>query len=301
MYHHTPSSDGASLPFQHIPVFARFQWLNDAQVVHMLHMHLAPPARGRKGYDPVLMVRYLMWKQVMGCTYRDLESVSGIDHTTFIKCRKRLMRDDWMRKVFLKLRRFPKQARLIVDSSFVPTYSGHREQGSAYSGHKEAHGFKLHQVIEARSRLPVMQIATDGAHADIRAAERLFAKAPPTLSVRSVAGDKGYDSEPWVMHLKRKFKCAVAIPVRHMGGNRLNHDMKRRVRAYAPRLYRERTTIERYFSRKKGVFHLGLERMRGIQNFRAQTFFTAIMEYCEHIAKAILQLFSKLIHFLFEK
>ena len=83
-----------------IPVFARFQWLNNPQVVDILSRFLPPPARGRKGYDKVWMFRLLIYKQLMRCSYRDLESLSGIDHSTFIKFRQRLIGQFWFRQVF---------------------------------------------------------------------------------------------------------------------------------------------------------------------------------------------------------
>lgn len=50
----------------------------------------------RRGYDKVLMFRWLMYRQVMGCSYRDLESMTGIDHSTFIKFRKRFYPDKYI-------------------------------------------------------------------------------------------------------------------------------------------------------------------------------------------------------------
>jgi|SRR3989338_1795414 len=80
---------------QTIPVFRRFQWLNHPRVTHILSTFLKPPKRGRKGYDKVLMFRWLLYRQLMNCSYRDLESMSGIDHSTFVKFKKRLMRELW--------------------------------------------------------------------------------------------------------------------------------------------------------------------------------------------------------------
>ena len=49
----------------HIPVFARFQWINSAQVVLTLSRLLKPEARGREGYGKTLLFRWLMWKWLM--------------------------------------------------------------------------------------------------------------------------------------------------------------------------------------------------------------------------------------------
>ena len=62
--HHEPRSD-ALMRCHHIPVFARFQWINSAQVVLTLSRLLKPEARGREGYGKTLLFRWLMWKWLM--------------------------------------------------------------------------------------------------------------------------------------------------------------------------------------------------------------------------------------------
>lgn len=84
----------------HIPTYARFQWLNHPRVIHILSRFLRPSLRGRKGYDKVLMFRWLVHKHLVGCSYRDLESMSGIDYSTLIKLRKRLLHTRWFSKIF---------------------------------------------------------------------------------------------------------------------------------------------------------------------------------------------------------
>jgi hypothetical protein len=41
-----------------------------------------------------------MYNKVMQCSYRDLESITGIDYPTFIKFRKRLVEKEWFVSVF---------------------------------------------------------------------------------------------------------------------------------------------------------------------------------------------------------
>ena len=91
MYHHD------------IPVYARFQWLNDLRVQRIFSCFLQPKPRGRKDYDKILMFRYLIYKQFMSCSYRDLESMGGIDYSTFIKFRKRLITANWFSRMFKSL------------------------------------------------------------------------------------------------------------------------------------------------------------------------------------------------------
>ena len=87
------------------------------------------------------MFLWLMYKQVMGCTYRDLQSITGIDYSTFIKFRARLIATRWFGNMFRRLIRYTlphlKHIKALLDSSFVETYSRCDETGSAYSGYKE--------------------------------------------------------------------------------------------------------------------------------------------------------------------
>jgi len=49
---------------------------------------------------------------------------------------------------------------LILDSSFVETYSGHDEEGSEYFGYKKKNGFKLHQIIDiSKAKMPITKLA----------------------------------------------------------------------------------------------------------------------------------------------
>lgn len=281
-----------------IPVFARFQWVNHPRIIHILSRFLTPPKRGRKGYDKVLMVRWLMYKQLMGCSYRDLESMSDIDHTTFVKFRKRLMSARWFAHVFTNLvERVAVQQeslRFILDSSFVETYSKHDEEGSEYWGYKEKNGFKLHQIIDFRTRLPLLQAATAGARADVIWGAHLIRGAPSAWRVRGVLADKAYDSWEFVAEVKRKWRAAlVGIPVRRTIHERErpwppsvmhNRRSKEAGRCLHRSFLNRRTEIERYFSRKKRIFRLGEERTRGLRNFKANCYLTSIMEILEWAA-----------------
>ena len=288
--------------FYRIPVFARFQWLNYPQVVSILSKFLKPSKRGRKGYDKVLMFRWLIYKHLMKCSYRDLESMSHIDYSTFIKFRKRLICTSWFPRIFTTLTSVIAQQRkaifLLLDSSFVQTYSTHGEQGSAYSGYKEKNGFKLHQIIDYATRLPLLQYATSGARADVVWGTHMIRAAPCSWNVQGLAADKGYDSEYFVHDVFLKWKNAeIAIPLRNIPyGNEKNRRLRGAKRTNNPDLYNKRSEIERYFSRKKRVFHLGEERTRHLKNFRANCYMTSIMEILEWLSKPELwmALFTKL-------
>ena len=166
------TTTSVSCSFKSIPTYARFQWLNDKKVIRVLEYFLKPSKKGRKGYNKVWMFRWLIYKQLMRCTYRDLESITNIDYSTFIKFRGRLIQKRWFTHIWKHLitniiSKQKKKLLLIVDSSFVESYSRKKEQGVEYNGYKKKKGFKLHQIIDYHTRLPLLQYATAGARADV--------------------------------------------------------------------------------------------------------------------------------------
>lgn len=274
----------------HIPTYARFQWLNHPIVTEVLSQFLQPPKTGRRGYDKTLMFRWLLYRQFTRCSYRDLESMSGIDYTTFIKFRRRLNATHWFLRVFSRLTRDIAASlptiHALLDSSFVQTYSRRDEPGSEYSGYKQKNGFKLHQLIDFHTRLPLLQTVTGGARADIVWGSHLIRAAPASWDIRALVADKGYDSEHFVHSTHRKWKkAAIGIPLRRtsqaaQGASRketpLNRSLKGAHRTLRPSLLNTRSEIERYFSRIKRVFHLGEERTRGRKNFEANAYLVSI-------------------------
>jgi len=194
----------------------------------------------------------------------------------------------------------------VMDSSFVETYSRHDELGSEYNGYKEKNGFKLHQIIDYETRLPLCQIATPGARSDVLLGHHLIRGSPPSWNVKGFLADKAYDDWKFVTRLKQKWEqVLVGIPVRrthtevrepqHPGviKNRRGKESDRYLRK---RFLNQRGEIERYFSRKKRVFNLGEERTRHLKNFRANCYMTSIMEILEWSTtpKLWITLFTKL-------
>lgn len=273
----------------HIPVYARFQWLNHPLIRKLTRPFFRYRGVGRRGYDKTELFLWLCYKQLMGCSYRDLESMTGIDYTTFIKFRGRLketlpaLLDSLTERVLRGMH----SLNLILDSSFVETYSRHDEDGSAYSGYTEKNGFKLHQIIEQALRLPVCQCASEGHMPDILGGEFLVSRAPPDWRVESFSADKGYDAEYFVKSIVDKWRVHPAIPLRRLkyDGNARNRRMRGAHRSRDPSHYRRRTEIERYFSRKKRVFRLGEERTRHLENFHMNCLLTSCMEILERLTK----------------
>ncbi|MBI4092487.1 MAG: transposase [Candidatus Kerfeldbacteria bacterium] len=294
----------------HIPVYARFQWLNHPQVTTFLSRFLKPPKKGRKGYDKVWLFRWLLCKHLVGCSYRDLESMGGIDYSTFIKFRKRLTSANWFARLFKMftagLTAKAKRLHLVLDSSFVEACAGEKEQGAEYSGYYEKTGFKLHQIIDYETRLPILQTVSPGARADVVWGKRLIRSAPKGWKVSAFLADKGYDSEEFVGQLKQKWRRAeVGIPLRRTTQkipaglkevDTLNWKLKASGRNLSPMFLNARGEIERHFSRKKRVFRLGEERTRHLKNFRVNCYMTSIMEILEWLSKPeeLCLLFTKL-------
>ena len=250
---------------------------------------------GRRGYDKVWLFRWLIYKQLTGCSYRDLESLTGVDYSTFIKFRKRLITTNWFTRVFQQLTtviaKHASSLSLILDSSFVATYSGNEEPGAEYSGYYENTGFKLHQLIDEQTRLPLRQLTTPGARADVVWGRRLIRAAPRTWKVSGLLADRGYDAQDLVFTARQKWRLAkVGIPIRRtsqkiQSTTDLNYRSKAALRTLDPVFLNRRTEIERYFSRKKRVMNLGEERTRGLQNFRANCHLTSIMEILEFVGQ----------------
>lgn len=301
---------GASLLFERIPTYAKYQWLNSPQIVDTLNRFLRPSAKGRKGYDKTLMFRWLIYKWLMRCTYRDLESITGVDYSTFIKFRKRLIASFLFPRIFgalvVEIVACRDTLHLVLDSTFVETHSKHAEDGAEYFGYKKKTGFKLHQMIDYETRLPVLQFATPGARSDVVWGTHLIRAAPFFWNVRAVVADKAYDSEAFVQEIKAKWKkVKVGIPIRKTNQEKvagrpegwLNRLLKSLPRTLNRGLLNTRSEIERHFSRKKHVFHLGQERTRGLVNFEANCYMTSIMAILEWVAKTaevIRALFTKL-------
>ena len=283
---------------KHIPNCHAFQWINNERIIALLAAALPYAGTGRRGYGKTNLLRWLIYKQRSGCTYRDLESKSGIDYSTFIKFRRQLQSKGWLEQCFSIIATASVQGRkltLVIDSSFVEQYANKLEKGAEYSGHKKKCGFKTHQIIDFKTRLPLVTITTGGARSDIVLAKQLIKSLPDDWPVEAFLGDKGYDGLELVEMVRSKWPgVKVSIPVRrtcHVARNcprqetEKNRRAKRANRTLTRKLYNQRTEIERYFSRKKGVFHLGQERTRGLQEFTTNVTLTDLMAQLEYLAK----------------
>lgn len=160
---------------------------------------------GRHGYDWTLIFKYFLVKQACSLTYRDLEEATGIHNSTFVKARRIFAQKQVFLKFFRHLvktlvtRGLLSAEYLAIDGSFVETYSKRKENGSAYWGKTEAHGFKLHALVDAASELPVAIVITDGKVHDSQLLIPLCKKLESyKLKPSYVIADKAYDSDDLV-------------------------------------------------------------------------------------------------------
>lgn len=239
---------------------------------------------GRHGHDWQKLFKYLLIKQACNLTYRDLETSSGIDYSTLAKARQTFTK----RGVFLKFFRHLVKELIVggaisceyvaIDGSFVETYSKKQEAGSAYWGKTEAHGFKLHALVDAATELPVAIVITDGKVHDSQILVPLCKKLSSyKLKPSYVIADKAYDSDDLVAYIVQKLGALASIPVRARHKQKeLNLILKEQGRTTDKVVYRKRTSVERVFSYLKGKYNLGREKTRGIANFLINVFLSAI-------------------------
>ena len=155
---------------KHIPNCHGFQWINNERTIELLAAALPYAGTGRRGYGKVMLLRWLIYKQRSGCTYRDLESISGIDYSTFIKFRRQLQaqgRLEYCFKIIAHTLARSRKLTLVIDSSFVEQYASTKEDGAEYWGYKRKTGFKTHQIIDFKTRIPLTTVTTGGARSDI--------------------------------------------------------------------------------------------------------------------------------------
>ena len=208
---------------------------------------------GRHGYDYTLIFKYLLIKQACNLTYRDLAEATGIHNSTFVKVRAIFAQKQVFLKFFRHLvktliRRGLLTAEYVaVDGSFVRTYSKRKEDGSAYWGKTEAHGFKLHALVDALSELPVAIVITDGKVHDSQLLVPLCKKLESyNLKPSYVIADKAYDSDDLIAFIIQKLGALASIPVRAKAKqSAVNLAAKQVGRTDDRGIYKRRTSVER--------------------------------------------------------
>lgn len=252
---------------------------------------------GRIGYPKDLIFKWLLVKKTTNWDYRTIEELSGVSHQTLIRRNQQFLNKEIYQRFFVSLVRKAVKIGLIVgekvamDSTFVPTFSRHQEEGSGgWNGYKEKYGFKAHVLIDTKTKFPIALVITNGVRSDNPMAIPLLKKAKPYLkNCGYVLADKGYDDTTIVRFIVKTFGAKAGIPMRKKSslargkvnryGNLLNWRLLAKGRTFKKSIYKYRTEIERFFSTVKRKFYLGKELTRGIEAFAKNTYLTLI-SYC---------------------
>lgn len=252
---------------------------------------------GRIGYPKEEIFKWLLVKKVTNWDYRTIAALSHISHQTFVRRNQQFERKNIYQKFFQLLVKQAVKKGLItgekvaMDSSFVKTYSGHEEQGSlGFNGYKKACGFKLHALIDVKTKFPLALVVTDGLVNDGQIAIPLLKKAKRSLKTKGyVLADKGYDDTSIVAWIVNFLKRKAGIPMRKKSklakgkknryGNLLNWKLKAAGRTFKKSIYKLRTEIERFFSCLKRNFFWGKEYTRGITAF-TRNVYLSLISYC---------------------
>ncbi len=249
---------------------------------------------GRPGYDKEKLFGWLLVKKVTNWDYQTIASMAEVSHPTLIRANELFLKKNIYRRVFVKLVKTAYRRGLIqgeyvaLDSSFVETFSKRQEEGSGdWSGHKKAYGFKLHLLVDVKTKFPMALIVGGGTSHDSPYAIPLLKKGRSWLKrVGYVLADKGYDDCDIVSWIVKNLKAKAAIPMRKKDyrgkghtsryGNVVNWRLKAVGRTFKKSILKKRTEIEGCFSRLKRTFHLGHEETRGIIAFAKNVYLTLI-------------------------
>lgn len=260
---------------------------------------------GRKGYDKETLFVWLLVKKVTNWDYRTIASMAGVSHPTLIRANDLFLRKHVYEKVMASLIRKAYKQGLIsgthvaMDSSFVHTFSKHGETGSeGWNEHKKGYGFKLHLLIDCKTKFPIALTLTNGLAHDSTLAIPLLTKAKPWLKrCGYVLADRGYDWGDLVHWIGKTLQAKAGIPIKkHKRGKNYSWEAstrnfweKAKGRTLKKSIYNRRTAVERVFSVLKRTYHVGKEETRGILNFAKNCYLALICYMLKlfYIAKSI--------------
>lgn len=166
---------------------------------------------GRKGYDREFLFMLLLMKKVTNWDYRTIASMGKICHSTLVRANSFFLKKGIYDRVFVHLikealkRDLIKGKYVVMDSSFVHTFSRHGELGSeGWNEFKKAYGFKLHVLVDAETKFPIALCITNGLASDNTLGVPLLKRARKYLKQCGyVLADKGYDDgvkpNQWIM------------------------------------------------------------------------------------------------------
>lgn len=264
------------LVLKHLPKKVKFMMELSFPLINKLYPR-KPFIGGRVGFPKELVFKWLLVKKITNWDYRSVA----------VRRNKQFERKEIYQKLFGYLVKEAVKIGLIngekvaIDSSFVKTYSGEEENGSCgFNGYKKADGFKLHALIDAKTKFPLALVVTNGLVNDCQIALPLLKRAKPYLKRQGyVLADKGYDSTDIVAWIMQKLKSKLAKGRKGRYGNLANWKLKAVGRTFKKSILNLRTEIERFFSTLKRTFYMGKELTRGIKAFTGNAYLSLI-SYC---------------------
>lgn len=280
----------------HLPKKVKFMMEFSFPLMNKLYPQ-KPFIGGRIGYAKEEVFKWLLVKKITNWDYRSLGEISGISHQTLNRRNLQFEKKEIYQKFFGHLVKeavgigLIKGEKVALDSSFVKTYSTKEEIGSCgFNGYKKGFGFKLHALVDVKTKFPMALVATNGLVSDNQIAIPLLKRAKPYLKkLGYVLADKGYDDMDIIAWIMYRLKAKAGIPIRKKSrlakgkpnryGNLANWKLKAAGRTFKKSILNLRTEIERFFSSLKRTFHLGKELTRGIEAFTRNAYL-ALISYC---------------------
>ena len=201
--------------------------------------------RGPKG-EPRRFLEAVVWILRSGAPWRDLAARFGRWQSVYRRYRRWALSGRWetLRQLLSVASRTERRSLLLIDSTIVKAHP-HAAGASRRTGGQSAQalgrsrgGFstKLHVVVTKDGKL-VRYCLTAGEAHDITQARALVSSAKGTKLV----GDRGYDSDDFIAHVRACGMRAVIPSRRH----------RRAQRRLDRRAYAQRNVVERWFGRIK--------------------------------------------------
>jgi IS5 family transposase len=198
------------------------------------------------------------------CKHPELLTACGLprvpDHSTFSVFRKRI--GDKMENVFneLLLKLFEKKIikadTIAIDSTHLKAYSSkyNKSDKDASFGHKSQkkifYGYKAHTLCDTKTELPICLIVSTGKDHDAKHAIPLIEKNQNKNQMRNLLGDAAY------------YSTDLYARVIHYGAKPITDYKNRKTKL--PNIYKQRTAIERLFSRAKQSINLDCLTLKGL-------------------------------------
>ena len=169
--------------------------------------------------------------------------------------------------------------RVAMDSTTLKAWSNggpriHSDSQAGWAAKTGTHGkteftfgYKLHLIVDCESEMPIAANVTAGNVNDYKAASRVLAEARTSRQFHPafIMADKGYSGQSLVTLIHRQYRSTPIIDLNKSHLRLARRSPKTRTPTEFVALYRQRTAVERVFSRLKGQRSLNSIRVRGLR------------------------------------